>query len=490
MSVESVKCPSCGASLDLSSGEEFMKCQYCGSNIHVKIRNVNSDGSITLTDKATGLRVGTVHLPFGYQAMGMIQPDVSSFTYPFGVSASAYSETGAVIGYFIGEGYTDRSKNPALSGMYSEGLEQISKTHYKDFMDVQQYIDSYASTYATTSQASYLKFAEERPMPLYEPFNETEAIQDFQRKVEFEKQRISNSSTAKDTGFYCKGLCRIYDITVNGADYKFAVSTVLKAWRYQMPGIGGSLGSLGNLGNLGKSVNLNKLGNFGSSEKSNEIGHLLFGNSPLGKMLGVTSQPAKQPPQAEPQQTKTEGAFNDMPKNSVIEWLSDGVFTMLCPPQEFELAFEQAFTDFCSTLKLDEGIHEKMYDTQSQILRDISQHTQQRLDQMNQQFQSWQQLHASQQAAFDSYNQAWWNRTNATDAARRSAYQSKLASENRMSDSYSEAIRGVNTYLRPDGTEVEVSVAYNRAYTDNSGDTLGSSSAFEPIGSWTEMNRK
>ncbi|NLM15487.1 MAG: hypothetical protein GX218_06470 [Clostridiaceae bacterium] len=127
---------------------------------------------------------------------------------------------------------------------------------------------------------------------------------------------------------------------------------------------------------------------------------------------------------------------------------------------------------------------------QSQILQDISRHTQQRLDEMNRQFQTWQQIHATQQAAFDSYNRAWWNRTNASDAARRSAYQSRMAAESRMSDSYSEAVRGVNTYMRPDGTEVEVSVAYDRAYTNYSGDTLGSRSAFEPGGDWTEMNRK
>ena len=109
---------------------------------------------------------------------------------------------------------------------------------------------------------------------------------------------------------------------------------------------------------------------------------------------------------------------------------------------------------------------------------------------MNRQFQSWQQIHATQQAAFDSYNRSWWERTNASDAARRSAYQSKMASEQRMSDRYSEAVRGVNTYVRLDGTEVEVSVAYDRAYTNNSGDTLGSNSAFEPSGNWTEMRHK
>ena len=455
MSVELVNCPSCGASLDIDGAAEFVKCKYCGSTIRIQRRSVNSDGSITLMDKATGMVIGAVRLPFGYQAVGLLQPNVSSYNYPFGVSASACSDSGTAIGYFIGEGYTDRSKCPSLSGMYSQGLEQVSRVHYKNFMEIRQYIDGYASMYADSLGASRLKLSEERAMPLYEPFIETEALENYKRRVAFEKQRIGNAGMVKDLGFYLKGLCRIYDVTVNNTDFKLAISAVLEGWKYQLAGVGGGVG---------------------------DIGNMLFGNSPLGRLLG------KAPSQ--PQQPYRRGAFNEMPANSVIEWQSDGVFTMHCLPHEFESTFKGAFTDFCSTLKLSDGIREKLYDMQAQILQDIARYTQQRLDQMNRQFQSWQQIHATQQAAFDSYNRAWWNRTNYADSARRSAYQSRMAAEDRMSGRYCEAVRGVNTYVRPDGTEVEVSVAYDRAYTNYSGDTLGSNSAFKPGGSWTEMHRK
>jgi DNA-directed RNA polymerase subunit RPC12/RpoP len=136
MSVELVNCPSCGASLDINSTEEFVKCKFCSSTIRVQRRNVNSDGSTTLTDKATGMVIGTVRVPFGYQAQGMLLPGISSYTYPMGISASAYDEKGTAVSYFIGEAYCDRSKCPMLSGMYSQGMEQISRTHYKNFMDV------------------------------------------------------------------------------------------------------------------------------------------------------------------------------------------------------------------------------------------------------------------------------------------------------------------------------------------------------------------
>lgn len=455
MNVEAVNCPSCGASLDISGASEFVKCKYCGSALRIQRRSVNSDGSTTLTDKTTGMVIGTVRVPFGYQAMGILQPNISSYNYPFGVSASACNDNGTAMAYFIGEGYTDRSKCPALSGPYSQGLEQISRLHYKNFMDAQEYVDSYAAMYANSLHATSLKFSEERPMPLYEGFLESEALESYKRRVQFERQRIGDTGLAKELGFYLKGLCRIYDMAAGGVGYKLVVSTVLEAWKYQAPGIGDGFGNMGSA---------------------------LFGNSPLGRLFGKSA--------TQRQPSVHTGTFRDMPANGVIEWQSDGVFTMQCTPQEFEVAFNGAFTDFCSTLKLDNGIRERLYNMQSQILQDIARHTQQRIDQMNRQFQSWQQIHATQQAAFDSYNRSWWERTNASDAARRSAYQSKMASEQRMSDRYSEAVRGVNTYVRLDGTEVEVSVAYDRAYTNNSGDTLGSNSAFEPSGNWTEMRHK
>ena len=57
-------------------------------------------------------------------------------------------------------------------------------------------------------------------------------------------------------------------------------------------------------------------------------------------------------------------------------------------------------------------------------------------------------------------------------------------------DKFSEAMRGVNTYVREDGSEVEVSVAYDHAYTNNLNDTFATNSSFEPGGNWTEMHKK
>ncbi len=456
MDIELVKCPACGGDIDIKGLGEFSTCRFCNSTIHIRKRNVNQDGSVTLIDKSTGVTVGSVKVPFGYTAAGYIMPNISSYTYPIGVSASAYNDKGNVMSYFIGESYTDRSKCPIMNSMYSKGMEQVSNIHYKDFLEVREYLNQYANMYASQQKATGIRYVGERNMPLYEPIDYNEVAANFRQSIELEKVRNTNNdfSQVRDEGIYLDGVCMVYDILCNNISYRVALSTLVKGNRYHLSALdmggmyGGMMPGFGLLGSL-----FNKAGQQGGQNK----------------------------PQS--------GAFNDMPTNSVIDWMSDGVFILQALPDQFEEAFSGAFTDFCSTFRIDRGIKERSFDMQSQILQNIANHTQNQINQMNRQFQTWQQINRDRQAAFDRANQAWWDRSNSHHAqVMASSHQSSYGSSS--ADKFSEAIRGVNTYIREDGTETEVSVAYDRAYSNGLGDTLGSNSAFEPGGNWTEMQRK
>jgi hypothetical protein len=67
-----------------------------------------------------------------------------------------------------------------------------------------------------------------------------------------------------------------------------------------------------------------------------------------------------------------------------------------------------------------------------------------------------------------------------------------MASEDRTRQNFSEAIRGVNTYQRPDGSEVEYSVGADRVFMRN-GDPQSMRSAKYgedvPFG-WTELKKE
>ena len=73
------------------------------------------------------------------------------------------------------------------------------------------------------------------------------------------------------------------------------------------------------------------------------------------------------------------------------------------------------------------------------------------------------------------------------------SWNQKMASDSRISQARSEAIRGVNTYVRTDGSTVEHSVVSDHVYQNQYGDTLGvSGPAIDPsfIPDWTEISRQ
>ena len=73
------------------------------------------------------------------------------------------------------------------------------------------------------------------------------------------------------------------------------------------------------------------------------------------------------------------------------------------------------------------------------------------------------------------------------------SWNQKMASDSRISQARSEAIRGVNTYVRTDGSTVEHSVVSDHVYQNQYGDTVGvSGPAIDPsyIPDWTEIRRQ
>ena len=113
-------------------------------------------------------------------------------------------------------------------------------------------------------------------------------------------------------------------------------------------------------------------------------------------------------------------------------------------------------------------------------------------DRQQRDFEAHQDLMRQQQASFDAYNKAWHARSDSMHNSFRSTSAAAQSSEDRISDMVSEGIRGVNTYIRPDGTEVEYSVVNEAAFanTNDSRDTFATQDkAFESC-NWVEMKKK
>lgn len=170
-------------------------------------------------------------------------------------------------------------------------------------------------------------------------------------------------------------------------------------------------------------------------------------------------------------------------KNSYRTWGSQYLVTLKALPEVFEQYYDN-FVMFCSTMQASTTIVSSMEQERSSIMGGLKQ-------QQADRFSAQQKMVRDQQASFDAYNRAWKANSDSQFNASRSAAE-RQASEDRLSDLRSEAIRGVNTYIRPDGTEVEYSVVSEAAFANvnDSHDTFATESRnFESV-DWIEMKKK
>lgn len=176
----------------------------------------------------------------------------------------------------------------------------------------------------------------------------------------------------------------------------------------------------------------------------------------------------------------------------LLQWRIRDSFCLVAPEGRLDEAASTALASMASTLRLNPELAREACAQKQQMVLEQRQRTQMNIAQQQQQFAAWQQMHASQQAAFDSYQQAWFDRSDRQHAANMAASAANFSSAGvgTGAASYSDAIRGVNHYTRPDGTDVEVSVMADQAWVNGSGDVIGTRDGFEPGFGWTELPRQ
>lgn len=187
-----------------------------------------------------------------------------------------------------------------------------------------------------------------------------------------------------------------------------------------------------------------------------------------------------------------DGASFELGAADLLQWRIRDSFCLAAPEGRLDEAASTALASMASTLRLNPAIAREASAQKQQMVLEQRQRTQMNIAQQQQQFAAWQQMHASQQAAFDSYQQAWFDRSDRQHAANMAASAANFSSAGvgTGAASYSDAIRGVNHYTRPDGTDVEVSVMADQAWVNGSGDVIGTRDGFEPGFGWTELPRQ
>ena len=168
----------------------------------------------------------------------------------------------------------------------------------------------------------------------------------------------------------------------------------------------------------------------------------------------------------------------------MVFWDSLYVLTLKAPAELFESQYDHLIM-FCSSMQASPAVANRIIDERNRILGYME-------NRQRTEFEAHQRRMSEQQAAFDAYNQAWHQRSDQAHQANRAASSARQASGDRMSDMQSEATRGVDTYIRPDGTEVEYSVVNESAFANanDSRDTFATQSKAFESADWVEMKKK
>lgn len=445
MSVEVIRCPACNGTLDYDGKSEFIKCSHCGNTLRLTFKNNPVEPSfMRFMDKDLNIPLASCGLPDTYKSVGSLMPaNAASFAYPMPISCNAYNQYGTVFTFYTGESHTDDTKCPMISGPYATVVNQISKASFVPFMDAEKYANYYINQIIQGAKMTNAYFIENRSFPAT-GYSRQQTLNSYIKLIDLETQR-SGTGPAPGRMYYVEESCKIYEVDVGQVKMRIAVAFILKATRYQMPN---------------------------QYTMSNVLGGI------FGQRRSVKSNGA------------APGTFGDIPNNGIIEWAVDGLFSMMCLKERFDTDYKD-FEKFASTFRIDPYINSESFKKQEQMRLDVAHYTQQNIAQQQANFQAMQQANRALQEAYDSANQAWWNRSNAHHAQVMSSSVSTFgeSSSDRISRMQSEAIRGVNTYVREDGTQVEVSVDYDHVYSNNLGDTLATNSNFEPGGNWQNTTK-
>lgn len=170
-----------------------------------------------------------------------------------------------------------------------------------------------------------------------------------------------------------------------------------------------------------------------------------------------------------------------------LDWGARNKF-LLVTPKEYEKEAFNDFLEFVKTFHMDPALSRRFYEMNAQRVQMRLQETAR--------FQGMAQ--ASMQSLM--YNQQKLTQTLAQNSAAMSnmimdSWDKKMASDSRISQARSEAIRGVNVYQNSYGQNVDVSVAADHVYENRYGDVYGVSGNApdqELLNklNWTELNKK
>lgn len=519
-----INCPDCGAALAIPQGVTQFFCTFCGAKIVLAVAPSKTEPSATtppasqgtahlrdIRDQASGYGVFCAYVPDSWETCTVSLQRTGSSSRPYRAQAQLRDQTGAYVNLLVGDaGMRNSAGVKALLSMYGGHLAGIDHTNYADMPDPISLADEAARNLASNLGAERFLFSHQLACPTLAA-EQQRAFDHFKQKIQITSGNVHDPLVAV--------VLRCYDLWVAGQAWKLATFVRLEAVK-DGSGLGegtrDALGSMmGSLGSMFGGTPQHQGSAPDAVEEEDQyqgMAGFLLGGGLIGKMqrqrqrekaaaaraaqAAQSHTPAAAVPQPHDESASASSStawclpdFAQYAKSGTILWSVETIATFAAPATVFDTQLKAAFIPLASSLQLHPDIESLSMMVVQQEAAQIQAATQGQLARNQAAFQAQQAAHRQMQASFDSYNQAWQARSDAQHQQFRAQTNAQFATGGTAAPDFSEAVRGVNTYVTSDGREVEVSVQADRAYENQAGDVVGTAGGFEPGADWTEINR-
>lgn len=441
--------------------------------------------TVTLND-AQGHDIATTYLPDDSWQLtdGTMDNNIKTLNWPFMCSLQLNSSKGEVFRYHSALCYEQKNKSyKAATAMYGANIGQTGQ-YDLDMPRLEQYLDSEAIK-QTTSQ---LYLIGNREIPVV-PENRI-SRQQGAAALQQQKQKALQQIGGQLDGVYFDQQCRIYGFSEDGREYRMAVFATLKAAKMSFMNFGGNIDMSEVTNALGDAFNKAV-----DNASQNSFIQSMADKGLLGGIIGKKIKENRDRPATEEREVipaEQPDEYQQFVKMGGlglqnIEWTVDPTFVLIAPAESFDAAYAGEFVQICAQTGLTQTVMNYRQQVNDQMEQQIQDAATQYM--INSRMNTQAILRANQQLndAYARQNAAWRANSNATFEANRARSNAQF---NNSAPDYSEAIRGVNTWVDDSGYEHQMSVNNDQGWINSSGDTIGTDKTVDFIDGFTKMNKK
>lgn len=408
-------------------------------------------------DAYSGRVLGQLGLPAGWRVGEACLERLSSFERPLQVRASVAGPHGETISFRSGERYL--SSGVALKGMNVlaglYGVASSAQTEERAYAAAAPFADAEAAALARGLGASVALLEARRYPGLDLPSAEQRVRMEANNDAALQGARFASVRVGVTAAL------RVYRLaTPDGRELRTCVMAIVDGYE---TGVG--------------AASMSEMGERVSSAIGGLVGRFGGGASAWWPRTQQAAAPA------------APAAFGTPGAGEVVVWGPRNLATLVCEPVHLEEGI-RTMEALVATYRPDAAVGQEEMATKHNLVSSQQQQAVMAQQRQQAQFAAMRQAVNTQRQAIDDYQRAAQARSDAQWTAERARSGVGADSGADWTDRFSDAMRGVTTWVRPDGTEVETSTASDHAWADEHGNVVGGSGGFDPGAGWTELHQK